>query len=80
MNQNILSEHHHRIQHIEITLDANFNLNLPQKSISHPKHIEHIQHHHQIQHTGISQGTNFHLKQTVLIFWTMFAQNGCLLS
>ena len=32
--------------------------------------------HHQIQHISISLNTQFHLKQTILNFWTKFAQTG----
>ena len=32
--------------------------------------------HHQILHIQISLGTKFHLKLTILIFWTKFAQKG----
>ena len=47
-----------------------FGSDLPQKGISGLKHD------HRIQHIQISLSTKLHLKQTSLIFWTKFAQNG----
>ena len=77
-------KHHSRIQHLPISLSTKFHLkefyhNFDCLDYIYPKRIFLVQnmaieHYHQIQHIWISLGAKFHLNQTILSFWTKFAQ------
>ena len=51
-----------------------YYLNLRKTGIFSP--IKRIEHNYRIQHTLIILGPKFHLEQTILSFWTRFAQKG----
>ena len=59
-----------QVQHIQTVLI--FRQNLPEKGI--PGLNKKNRQHHRIQHIRNLESSKFHLKQSILIFWTKFAE------
>ena len=85
--ENKNNKDHHRILYFGNSLDTKFQLqqfwffgpNLPKKGYFWSK-LEKGQYHHWILHIRIGESTKFQFKLIILIFWSKFAQKGCLWS